>query len=93
MSHKRNDKEKARLRILGEFIRQKRIDKGYSQEKLAGIVGFSRSYYTEIETGERNIAFLNFLRLVETLNIDTEELLQEIKNNTESMDNDDNLQW
>ena len=47
--------EKLYLKQLGENIRKIRQEQGYSQEEFAEIAGSSRSYYTEIEKGKRNI--------------------------------------
>ncbi|QTN01538.1 helix-turn-helix domain-containing protein [Sediminibacillus dalangtanensis] len=45
-----------------------------TQEELADLAGFSRSYYTEIETGKRNISLLNIRRLAEALDIPIKDL-------------------
>ena len=48
---------------IGDNIRKARKQRGYSQEEFADIAGFSRSYYTEIETGKRNISVLNLIKI------------------------------
>ena len=52
---------------------------GYSQEEFADIAGFSRSYYTEIETGKRNISVLNLIKIIEALNVNPNEIIGSIK--------------
>jgi len=38
------------------------------------LVGFTRSYITEIETGERNISYLNLLKVIEVLGVESVDL-------------------
>lgn len=59
----RTNRDKKYLLQLCENIRIVRKQRGYSQEEFADIAGFSRSYYTEIETGKRNISVLNLINL------------------------------
>jgi transcriptional regulator with XRE-family HTH domain len=63
------------LKALGLRLRQLRIERGLSQEELAAQSGFSRSYYTEVETGKRNVAILNLYRLAKCLKVPIQELL------------------
>lgn len=70
----RTAKEKKYLQQLGDNIREVRKQRGYSQEELAYMVGFSRSYYTEIETGKRNISILNLIKIINALKADPNEL-------------------
>jgi len=74
-SIKRNAKDNRYLAQLGENIRKIRNQRGYSQEEFAEIAGFSRSYYTEIETGKRNISVLNLVKIAEALKADWSEIL------------------
>ncbi len=71
----RTDKENQILKRFGLQLRKARINSGFTQEELAVKAGFSRSYYTEIETGKRNISLLNLYRLVECLEINLSDLL------------------
>jgi transcriptional regulator with XRE-family HTH domain len=75
MSRQRTAKEAQYLTKLGENIRRLRKQRGYSQEEFADIAGFSRSYYTEIETGKRNISVLNLIRIFETLKLRPTEIV------------------
>ena len=75
----RNAKDKQLLLKLGDNIRQVRKLRGYSQEEFADIAGFSRSYYTEIETGKRNISVLNLIKIIEALNVDPNEIISSLK--------------
>ena len=53
----RTPQEIEHLKALGANIRKWRERKGLTQEQFAPVVGFTRSYITEIETGKRNISF------------------------------------
>jgi transcriptional regulator with XRE-family HTH domain len=75
----RSAKDKQILLKIGENIRKARNELGYSQEAFADIAGFSRSYYTEIETGKRNISTLNLIKLIKALNVELEEIFGFIK--------------
>ena len=75
----RNAKDGQLLLKLGDNIRQVRKKKGYSQEEFAYIAGFSRSYYTEIETGKRNISVLNLIKIIKALNVDPNEIIGSLR--------------
>jgi transcriptional regulator with XRE-family HTH domain len=82
----RQPKDKEHLKSLGLNVRKWREKKGYTQEEFASIVGFTRSYITEVETGKRNISFLNLLKILDALGVDdssVKKLLQEIHNHKE----------
>jgi transcriptional regulator with XRE-family HTH domain len=75
-SSTREPKEENHLKTLGLHVRKWREQKGFTQEQFAPVVGFTRSYITEIETGKRNISFLNLIKLLETLEVDDREIKQ-----------------
>ncbi len=75
----RNAKDKQFLLKIGDNIRTVRKQRGYSQEEFADIAGFSRSYYTEIETGKRNISVLNLTKIITALNVNPNEIIGSIK--------------
>ncbi len=75
----RSAKDKQHLLKIGDNIRTVRKQRGYSQEEFADIVGFSRSYYTEIETGKRNISVLNLTKILKALNVNPNEIIGSIK--------------
>ncbi|MEO8612463.1 MAG: helix-turn-helix transcriptional regulator [Chloroflexota bacterium] len=74
---KRTQHENEILKQFGVQLRQARIQYGFTQEELAVKAGFSRSYYTEIETGKRNISLLNMTKLADCLGISLSNLLGE----------------
>jgi len=75
----RSAKDRKNLLKIGDNIRAARKKRGYSQEEFADIAGFSRSYYTEIETGKRNISTLNLIKIIEALNVDPNEIVGFLK--------------
>lgn len=60
---------------LGKSVRYYRIQKGISQEKLAGSIGLHRTYIGAIEQGRQNITFKNMILLADGLGIHVFELL------------------
>lgn len=75
----RSAKNKAYLLKIGDNIRRVRKLRGYSQEEFADIAGFSRSYFTEVETGKRNISLLNLIKIIEALDTDPNEIVGNLK--------------
>ena len=61
------------LKQLGKRLRELRLARNLTQEELAAHAGFSRSYYTEIETGKRNVSIINLYRLSLCLEVDLKE--------------------
>jgi transcriptional regulator with XRE-family HTH domain len=57
-------------------LREFRLRKGYSQEKLAEIAKLHRNYIGMVERGERNITLLNIKKLARALDIEVSELLE-----------------
>ena len=53
-------------KLIGQRLRKARLEKGYTQEKLAEIMGVSVAYLSRIETGT---AHINLKRLNEISNI------------------------
>lgn len=72
----REDGDQRLLSVFGANLKKTREKKNLSQEQLAYEVGFSRSYYTEVETGKRNISLLNIIRIAAHLQIELDELIK-----------------
>jgi transcriptional regulator with XRE-family HTH domain len=66
------------LKKLGESLKKIRESKSITQEVLSYEAGFSRSYYTEVENGKRNISLINLKKLSTVLGISISELLKNI---------------
>ena len=61
---------------FGEALRRRRVELGVSQERAAAACGISRIYYTEVETGKRNVALLNIQKIAEGLGLTAADLLE-----------------
>lgn len=54
---------KSQLRALGSAIREHRRELGVSQEDFAERCDLHRTYIGQVERGEKNISFVNILRI------------------------------
>lgn len=63
---------------LSEAIRKRRQAKNISQEALAEIADFDRTYISLLERGERNPSFTNLCRVAAALGVTPSELLKGI---------------
>lgn len=61
---------------LGLEIRRIRLEKGFSQEKLAELTGLHRTYIGGVERGERNISIENIKKIAESLEVKISEIFQ-----------------
>lgn len=55
---------------IGNYLRKKRMNEGYSQEYVAEILGISQKTYSNMENDRSNISFDTIKRLIEFYNID-----------------------
>ena len=58
------------LKILGNRIRQRRKELGWTQEELADNAGIDRSYVGGVERGQRNLTFTVLCQIASALKID-----------------------
>lgn len=65
------------LARLGQAVRARRVAHSVSQEALADLAGIDRSHMGKIERGERNVTFLNIVRIAVALNCKPSDLLNE----------------
>lgn len=65
--------------IIGNNIRNRRKEKGFSQEELAEKASLHRTYIGSVERGERNISIENIVSIARALNILPKELLEGIE--------------
>jgi transcriptional regulator with XRE-family HTH domain len=71
-------KDRRVLREFGSIVRRRRREKGLSQEALAELTGFDRTYISQVELGKRNPALVNVCRLAEALDTTPAELLKDL---------------
>lgn len=57
------------LQRLGDAIRARRKELGFSQEAFADVVGLDRGYMGGIERGGHNVTLLNLLKIVSKLDM------------------------
>jgi transcriptional regulator with XRE-family HTH domain len=67
------------LNEFGDRVKQLRLQKNISQEKLSFLTGFHRTYIGMIERGERNISLSNIAVFAKVFEINISELL-DLKN-------------
>lgn len=71
-----NKDDKAFAVKLGNKLRQLRLDKGLSQEKLGFKTKLDRTYISAVERGRRNITIISLRRILNALDISIEEFFR-----------------
>jgi len=64
---------------FGRHLRELRIERRLSQEKLAELAELHRNYVGGVERGERNVSLLNIVKLAHGLNVRTAKLVETIR--------------
>jgi len=64
--------------LFGKRVRELRIERGLSQERLAELSELHRNYIGSVERGERNIGLLNIVRLAHALRLKPTDLVEPI---------------
>lgn len=72
----RRDKDQL-LVLLGTAVRARRLELDLSQEALADLAEIDRSHMGKIERGERNVTFLNIVRIAKAMNCRPSDLLND----------------
>lgn len=63
---------------FGHRVKQLRMEKGYSQEKLAEMSDLDRTYIPGIESGKRNVSLIVAEKIATAFGISISELLKNI---------------
>jgi transcriptional regulator with XRE-family HTH domain len=66
-------------RLFGNRVRELRLRRGFSQEKLAELADLHRNYVGGVERGERNVSLLNIVKLAHGLKVRPGELIEPIR--------------
>jgi len=66
-------------KTIGKVIRQKRMQKGMTQELLSGFAGIARTHLTMIENGTKQPNFETIWRIALALDMKPSELIAEIE--------------
>ncbi|MBD3617468.1 MAG: helix-turn-helix transcriptional regulator [Gracilimonas sp.] len=77
-------KERDIEKVLGSVIRELRLSRNLSQEKLAELGDFERSYISKVENGERAIQFKTVVRFAEAFGIKVSELAAKFEEKSHS---------
>ena len=64
-------------KLFGQKIRELRLDKGWSQERLSEITDFHRTYIGMVERGERNPSLKSIERFAKAFDLKINELFYE----------------
>jgi transcriptional regulator with XRE-family HTH domain len=66
-------------KIVGNKIKEARIEKNITQQELAAICNFEKSSMSRIEAGRTNITLHTLYTIAKALNLDMHFLLKEIE--------------
>jgi len=67
------------LALFGKRVRQLRLKKKWSQEKLAEESGLHTTYISGIERGKRNLGIENVVKLARALKVDVGQLFRGVR--------------
>ena len=70
------DQDKQKMKAFGKKVRELRLHKGISQEKLANIAQLHRNYIGAVERGEQNVSLININKIAKALNIESVDLFR-----------------
>ena len=68
--------ERTVMQLIGERVRKHRRQKGWSQEQLGAMIGFSQSKISKIERGDWD-SFCDIKILAAALGVNIEDLVKE----------------
>ena len=66
-------------RQFGKHLRELRLERKLSQEKLAELADLHRNYVGGVERGERNVSLINIVKLAHALAVKPSKLIEPIQ--------------
>ena len=60
---------------FGKRLRELRLERALSQEKLGELAGLDRTYVSSAEAGRRNVSLKTIYKLAEALGVEAKDLL------------------
>jgi transcriptional regulator with XRE-family HTH domain len=66
-------------KLFGNRVRELRLQRKFSQEKLAELADLHRNYVGGVQRGERNVSLLNIVKLAHGLEVRPSELIEPIR--------------
>jgi len=64
-------------KVVGRNLRRYRLERGYSQEAFADVMGVHRTYMGGVERGERNLTLQTLEKIAEVLKVEPISLLRD----------------
>jgi y4mF family transcriptional regulator len=64
------------MSTVGERIRKRRIELGWTQDQLAHKAGISKSFLSDLENGKRSVSADNLLDIARVLNLSLDYLMK-----------------
>ena len=71
-------------KVLGQRIRNYRLQRGISQEKLAELSGCHPTYIGQIERGEKNATIESVAKITTALNVSMSSLFEKVDDSNDS---------
>ena len=75
-----------RLKSISRNIRQARESMGFTQEKLAELVGISTAYYSQIELGNKSPSLETLINIADVMHVSVDSLIYGASNKSSQMD-------